>query len=304
MKTGQTVMGGKTFRLKRILCAVDFSPASLRSFDLAIQLASLNGARIHLLHVIPRIVASVLDIPIATSRWTVAQEEKANRELPKLKARAVKRGVPASTEVVVGDIDLQILKAAKSARADLLTIGTHGRRGFERWILGSVAERMLRGSPIPILLTGAPRKNPSAARIRRILIAADFSRGTADAVEYGAKIAAQARASSITMLHVIQDRSSVVDWKTSPDQTAAIRKRLESLIPSQATRGCKVDARVESGEPYRVILKVIKDTKPSLVVLNTHGHGFMSRVLIGSTAERVVRGGAATCPMLLIPLRE
>ena len=62
-----------------------------------------------------------------------------------------------------------------------------------------------------------------------------------------------------------------------------------------------MEARVDSGEPYRVILNTIKKLKPSLVVLNTHGHGFLNRILIGSTAERVVRGGAGLSPMLLIP---
>jgi nucleotide-binding universal stress UspA family protein len=296
-------MENKTFPFKRILCAVDFSPASLRALDLAIRLASVNGARIHVLHVIPRIVASLLDVPITTSRWTADQEEKAKRELPKLKQRAIRAGVPASTEIRIGDIDVQILKTVKDVRADVLAIGTHGRRGFERWILGSVAERMLRHSRIPVLLTGSPRKGPSVPSIRRILVAVDFSKETVDAVEYGAGIAAKTRA-SIVMLHVIEDRSAVVDWSAFPDQKGAIRKRLEELVPSRVKRLCKVDPRVESGEPYQVILKAIKDSRPSLVVLNTHGRGFMSRVLIGSTADRVVRGGAGMSPMLLIPPRE
>jgi len=293
-------MPNRPFRFKRVLCAVDFSTASLRAFELAMRLASAAGARIHLLHVIPRIVASILDMPITTSRWTAAQEEKAKRELPKLQARAVQRGVPATTEVRIGDIDVQILKAAKDNHADVLTMGTHGRRGFERWALGSVAERMVRHSPIPILVTGSAGKRRYAATIRNVLIACDFSEGTPDAVAYGTRIAEQAGA-SITMLHVIQDRSAAVDWNASADRTAAIHRRLETLIPSRARRLCKVEARVESGEPYRVILRIIKASKPSLVVLNTHGHGFVDRLLIGSTTERVVRGGSGTCPMLLIP---
>jgi nucleotide-binding universal stress UspA family protein len=102
------------------------------------------------------------------------------------------------------------------------------------------------------------------------------------------------------MLHVIDDRSAAVDWKAFPDQTAAIRKRLEGQIPSRLKplRGAKF--LVESGEPYRAILKIVKDTKPSLLILNTHGHGFLDRLLIGRTADRVVRG-AASSPILLIP---
>jgi nucleotide-binding universal stress UspA family protein len=288
-------MGNNSFRFKRILCPVDFSAASLRAFDLAVQLASLHHARIHVLHVVPRIVASVMDIPITTTRWTVADEAKARRELPKLKERARRHGISATTEVRVGDIDVQILKILKESKADLLAMGTHGRRGFERWALGSVTERMLRHSPIPLLLTAAGIRR---GLIRRILVPCDFSEGNQDAIGHAVSLAEKTDASIMT-LHVIQDRSAAVDWKAFPDQTAAIRQRLRELVPSRSGISC--EGRVDSGDPYRVILKTMKNSKPSLVVLNTHGHGFLDRILIGSTAERVVRGGAGMSPMLLIP---
>ena len=173
-----------------------------------------------------------MDIPITTSRWTAAQEEKARHELPKLTERARKRGISATTQIRIGDIDVQILKAAKETKADLLAMGTHGRRGFERWALGSVAERMLRYSPIPILLTASTGKRAAPGPIRKIMMPTDFSQGATDAIGYGADIALQAGA-SILLLHVIQDRSAAVDWKSYPEQTAGIRKRLEQLIPER-----------------------------------------------------------------------
>jgi nucleotide-binding universal stress UspA family protein len=117
---------------------------------------------------------------------------------------------------------------------------------------------------------------------------------------YAAGIAEQTGA-SIMMLHVIQDGSGAVDLKTFSQQAAAIQQRLTELIPSRGKRSYALETRVDSGEPFRVILKTIEDSKPSLVILNTHGHGFLDRLLIGSTADRVVRGGAAMCPMLLFP---
>ena len=223
-------MANRAYQFKRILCVVDFSSASLRAFDFAIRMASMQGSRIHVLHVIPRIVASLMDIPITTSRWTTADEEKAKRELPKLQERARKHGISATTEIRLGDIDLAILKVLKETRSDLLAMGTHGRRGFERWALGSVAERMLRHSPVPILLTAANARPAPLTVIRRILVASDFSQGTSDAIGYATGIADQTGA-SLVMLHVIQDRSADVDWSAFPDQTAAIRKKLEELIP-------------------------------------------------------------------------
>jgi nucleotide-binding universal stress UspA family protein len=293
----QLEMKKDALRFKRILCPVDFSPASLRAFDLAVQVASYNQAHIHVLHVIPRIVASLMDIPIATTRWTVAEEEKSKRELPKLKDRAAQHGISTTTEIRIGDIDVQILKAMKDSRADLLAMGTHGRRGFERWALGSMAEKMLRYSPIPLLLTAAGSRRGA---MRRILVACDFSEGNQDAIGHAANLAGKADA-SITMLHVIQDPSGAVDWNAFPEQTAAIKHRLQNLLPSRSR--VSGEARVGRGQPYRVLLKAIKDSKPSLVVLNTHGHGFLERTLVGSTAERVVRGAAGISPILLIPPR-
>ncbi len=292
-------MANRAYQFKRILCVVDFSSASLRAFDLAIRMASIHGSRIHILHVIPRIVASLMDIPITTSRWTTADEEKARRELPKLQERARKHGISATIEIRIGDIDLTILKVLKETRSDLLAMGTHGRKGFERWALGSVAERMLRRSPVPIMLTAANARAAPLTVTRRILVASDFSQGTGDAIGYAAGIADQTRA-SLVMLHIIPDQPADVDWSLFPDRAAAIREKLEGLIP-RSRHSCSVEARVESGKPYRVILNTVKKLKPSLVVLNTHGHGFLDRVLIGSTAERVVRGGAGLSPMLLIP---
>jgi len=292
-------MAEKRFQFKRILCPVDFSPASSRALDLAIRLALLHGARIRLLHVIPRIVASLMDIPIATSKWTAAQEEIAGRELPKLKDRAAKAGISATTEITIGDVDLQILKAAHKGGHDLLALGSHGRRGFERWALGSVADRVMRHSPIPVLLTGS-RGSRIDTTIRSILVSSDFSGGTRDAVGYAVNIARKTHA-SITMLHVLPKWPADVDLKALPDHTAELHKKLEALIPSSIRQESRIDTCVVNGEPYREILKIMEKSKPSLVILNTHGHGFINRILMGSTAERVVRGGAALSPLLIIP---
>jgi nucleotide-binding universal stress UspA family protein len=298
-KTRRLKMEEKRFQFKRILCPVDLSPASLQAFDLAIRVAAFHRAHIHVLHVIPRIVASLLDIPTARSSWTAANEEKAKRELPKLKENARKQGIAATTEIRLGDIDVEILKVLKAIRADLVVMGTHGRRGFERWALGSVAERMLRYSPVPMLLT-ARTGRASQKSFRKILVTSDFAPESRDAVARAVSLASQTGA-SLTLLHVIQDQSATVDWKASPDQTAAIRDRLQDLVATRGKAAPVVKTKVESGEPYHVILNTIKDLKPSLVILNTHGHGFLHRLLIGSTADRVVRGGAGLCPILLIP---
>ena len=286
--------------MKRILCAVDFSESSEKAFSYAVPLASLNHGQIRLLHVIPRIVASVSGKPVTESRWTAREEDQAKVELDRLAkiARANVRSV--SVEVRIGDVDLQILAAASDWRADTIALGTHGRKGFKRWIIGSVAERMLRYSSVPILIAGASRNQKPQPGFRRILVPVDFSPETSKLLAVATPIARKTHA-SVSMLHVIQDPSGEVDWATFPAETAGIEKRLRDLIQPAMKQQIKVQARVLNGQPYKVILKVMKESNPSLVVLSTHGQGFIERVLIGSTAERVVRGGAFNCPMLVVP---
>ena len=78
-----------------------------------------------------------------------------------------------------------------------------------------------------------------------------------------------------------------------------VQKQLEDLVPEEAKTWCDVDTRVETGVPYRIILRTLEDEKIDLLVMNIHGKGMLDRALLGSTAERVVR--VASCPVMLIP---
>jgi nucleotide-binding universal stress UspA family protein len=78
-----------------------------------------------------------------------------------------------------------------------------------------------------------------------------------------------------------------------------VRKKLERLVPESAKAWCETRTTVATGTPYQVILKTAKKEKVGLIVMNIHGKGMLDRILVGSTAERVVRG--AECPVLLIP---
>jgi nucleotide-binding universal stress UspA family protein len=267
---------------KKILCPMDFFPASERAFDYALSLASKYGASVHVLHVISRIVPTVSDKPVRTSPKTREEETQAKRELKRLQDKAAKASVPIETEIRIGDIDVQIIDTIKDVGADLQILGTHGRRGLELWIMGSVAERMMRHSPVPLIVLGAK----AAAPPRRVLVTTDFSKGTPDAIAHAVSIG-EKFAAKVTILHVIEAEPPL---KLKAD----INRQLAGLVPTG-------DTRLETGTPYSTILDVIKEMKPGLVVMNTHGQGMVERVLIGSTVERVVRGVGGSCPVLLVP---
>lgn len=291
-----------TARFERLLCPVDFYPASLRAFEYALKLAANYKAGVHLLHVIPRVMPAGRRAEVRMSPLIMEQKSSAEQLFVTLRKKAESARVPVDTEIRIGDIDLQILRTVKKQKADLLVMGTHGRRKFKRWVMGSVAERMLRHSPIPLFVLGSGDREPRVPpAIRRILLTTDFSPGSRDALRYAFSIAEECKA-SIVVLHVVNDTALFVSRQEVARLKEDAIKTMASIVPSKSPGGCSVTTRVEVGNPYRVILKTIQSEKPGLVVMNTHGKGMMERVLVGSTAERVVRGASGLCPILLVPL--
>ena len=165
--------------------------------------------------------------------------------------------------------------------------------------MGSTTEKLLRHSPVPILtISASAEKLAPAPRFSRILVTTDFSDGTPDALAHALSIAEE-NDSEITVLHVINDVAADVSGKYREPLINGVEKRLHDLVPAEAKNWCDVRTRVETGVPYRIILRTLEDGKIDLLVMNIHGKGILDRALIGSTAERVVR--AAPCPVMLIP---
>ena len=171
-------------QIKNILCPIDFFPASLKAYEYALKLAANYEAGIYALHVVSPIVPTAYDFPLNLSEYTGALQKNSRVELAKLGKKAEKVHVPFRSEVVIGSIDVEIHKALKKTKADFVVMGTHGRRGLERWILGSEADRMLRSCPVPLLTMSVVKGTRTAPpAIRSILVTTDFSEGTAEVVE-------------------------------------------------------------------------------------------------------------------------
>ena len=139
---------------RRIVCASDFSSASRRAFRTAVGMAKANRAALTIAHVIAPIGPLVPEqyIDSATLDRVNAQARGwGNQQLAKLAARAKATGVRAASLLLEGDPAQQIVRAAKSKRADLIVVGTHGRRGLSKFFLGSVAERVVATAPCPVV---------------------------------------------------------------------------------------------------------------------------------------------------------
>lgn len=141
--------------MRRILFASDFSKASAKAFATAVTLAKANRATVTILHVIVPFVPftsedairgdTLEQLSIETRRWS-------QRQLAKLTAKAKKTGIRAVGLIVDGDPVRQIVRAARSKRADLVVVGTHGRTGLTKFFVGSVAQRVVATAPCSVVV--------------------------------------------------------------------------------------------------------------------------------------------------------
>ena len=155
---------------QKILVPVDGSPTSSRGLQEAIKLAKLTGARMRLMHVVDEIsFASGMEAAsMVTGEMMQLLREGGQRVLDKAKARVEKAGVPVDgvlCDSIAGRVCDLVIQQAASWRADLIVLGTHGRRGVGRLLMGSDAEMIVRLATVPVLLVRA--KEASAADAKR-----------------------------------------------------------------------------------------------------------------------------------------
>ena len=141
-------------RIRRILYATDFSKASRRAFTTALAMAKANNAVLTILHVNVPIMPLVPEQVIRSDTWEKLDTEArrwSRRRLAGIAKRAKTTGTRANTLLMNGDPSQQIVHAARSTRAEMIVVGTHGRTGFSKFMLGSVAGRVVATAPCPVV---------------------------------------------------------------------------------------------------------------------------------------------------------
>ena len=283
--------------LGRILCPTDFSDFSVAAVSYGAALAASYGATLRLLHVMTPfpVVAPFPNLP-GDPRLFEAQREQAARALAAEAARVRSVRVTVDTELRDGQAVHEILSAAEDFDADVVVLGTHGRGGFERLVLGSVTEKVLRKAPCAVLTVprAAIGREPSAVRWGRILCAHDGSAASQDGVDYAVSLADRTGA-QLLLLGVVESIPYGGDF-TSPEY-AAFRKERErhavkaldlALEPAVRSR-LRVHDRVVYGKPSQQILEVAAQEHPDVIVLGIQGRGALDLLMFGSTTNHVVR---------------
>jgi nucleotide-binding universal stress UspA family protein len=292
-------------KISRILCPVDFSEFSRHALEEALTLARHYGAGVVALHAynMPMTMAAVAGdggfVPVLPPLTADQAEQEALME--KFLASVLAGDVRLTSEVVQGAAVATILDRALTLPADLIVMGTHGRSGVDRMLMGSVTERVLRKAACPVLTV--PIRSTSAPEFHRILCPIDFSRSSKQALKYAVSIAQETRA-HLAVLHVIEmlpdaDSYQFRLWNV-PELRAQVlsdaRNELAASIPPETAMTCEIEQRIESGKPYKQILKVAAEMRADLIVIGVHGRGAADLLLFGSTTQHVVR--QAACPVL------
>jgi len=291
-------------RITRILCPVDFSETSQHALDRAAAIARWYQATLTLLFVFPNL--PVMDLPPLE-----LEDAERNRLLVELRRMAdrLPSGITLDCRVREGaSIHDEIVAQATAIHADLLVLGTHGRSGFQRLFLGSVAEKVIRKAACPTLVV--PPRAPdlaadAGAEFGRILCPVDFSESSLDALALAISMAEEADA-RLTLLHVVEWPRRASDEPTAVDVDFArlhdralvnARRRLHDLIPEQARTYCTVETTVVEGTAHESIARHASERGCDLIVMGVHGRGAFERLLFGSTTHQVIR--AAACPVLI-----
>jgi nucleotide-binding universal stress UspA family protein len=270
--------------IDRILCATDFSGFSERALQHAVQLARWFDAGVTALHVLPLSAASADPAPAAC-------REDAHRRLEAFVAPRLYDGAPIETAIAFGDPARAIEAAAESLPADLVAMGSHGLSGWDRLVLGSTTEKVIRRATVPVLLAG-PQKPPAEAGhlFRRIVCGLDLRSTSRRTLELALSFAEE-DPGRLTLVHVVEPEIP------SYDVLDVVGRQLADAGGRAAERFCELDVRVESGTAWRRILDVATEKDADLVVVGAHATGGFGPSFLGSTASQVIRH--APCPVLV-----
>ena len=284
--------------LKNILFATDFSPASETALPYAIGLARQYGGKVHGLHV--RFPATYPIVgPEGLPQVIEAAEEQGKFEAQQL--HQMLAGVPHEVTVMEGDLWPVIEETVGQENTDLIVMGTHGRTGVGRALLGSAAEEIFRRASCPVLTVGPFVSQNTERRLamKEILYATDFSPESLAALPYAVSLA-QEHQSNLTLLHVA-GKPEVGDLVHEEQYAESTLRRLRALVPAGADLWCEPKCRVEQGVEAEKIMEVAIALGADLIVLGVRspegGIGATTH-LFRSIAHRVV--ALAQCPVLIV----
>ncbi len=291
--------------IKLILCPVDFSEFSVRAYRHALSVAEHYRAKLVAQHIVELWRYPSAGFAASAQlydEFCVALHESGSEELREFVKSHTHSGIQPELLVQMGSAADSILSFAQAQKADLIIMGTHGGRGYDRLTLGSVTNRVMRAAPCPVLaVCSAPRDSAPEGegpdhihRLTRILFCTDFSKNSETALKYAIS-ATEEYDAELTLLYVLE---GVPSRAKADDAIKTTKEQLEKMIPPAAGKPLKIKTAVRIGKPYQQIIQLALEMQADMVAMGVRGRGAVDLAVFGSTTYRVMQLGP--CPVLAV----
>jgi nucleotide-binding universal stress UspA family protein len=308
-----------TVQIQNVLVPIDFSPASLEAVELALPLLKQFGADLHLVHVFAPDypLASMAAMPLIVPEIEVTKRVRRHlHDVAKKYSIELRR---ENIHALRGRAFEEVCRLARERSVDLIITSTRGLTGLKHLALGSTAERIVRYSPCPVLVVRSVEREKAGAgrgkttrrelKFGRILIPIDFSECSMKGLAY-AKALAKQFGSKLVLLNSValqyyftSDEYARYDWPLLMQQAEkSSRSQMRDLIEKTDWEGIEVESSLQIGHAGQQICARAIENHADLIVTSTHGTTGFKHVLVGSTAEYIVRH--ASCPVLIVPSHE
>ncbi|MFB6171057.1 MAG: universal stress protein [Haloarculaceae archaeon] len=277
-----------------LVVPTDGSDLSGRALDRAVALAETYGATVHVVHVVTSTALST-----AEGGAVLQLLETDGRDLVTAAADRVRAaGATVETATLTGAPHRAIVDHADRLGADLIVMGTHGRTGLAHVALGSVAERVVRSAPVPVLTVGPSA--PTDGEVDGVLVPTDGSAAAATALPHAFELATRYGA-TVHALSVVDDAVYGIEASMTGfvDDLSTASEEAVEVVASRAPADCSLVTAVERGTPHAEIDAYVAAHDVDLVAMGTHGRSGLERLVLGSVTARVVR--SAPVPVLAVP---
>jgi len=259
-----------TARMEKLMVATDGSEYSESAIKEAINLAKICSSKLFAVS----IIITSLEFPTVVPQVMEKEEKEAREHLESIKSRAAKEGVDCEIIIHRSEEPFQdIVNDAARNKVDMIIIGTHGRTGLKRLMMGSVTAKVIGHAPCKVMVI------PKDARLtfEKILIATDGSVYSELASREAVSIAKRT-GSGLIALSVAKK-----------DENLPVAKETVNAVKELAERErVKVETLTLKGEPYETIVKAAEQKHAGLIVVGSHGRTGVERLLMGSVTERVI----------------
>jgi len=257
-------------KMKTLLVASDGSKFSKNAIREAIDIAKICSSKL----IVVSVVKTNLEFESVIPQVVEKEEKEVTKHLELVRNQAEKEGVDCEAVVSLSEEPYQdIIDRAAKHKANMIIMGTHGRTGMKRLMMGSVTAKVIGHAPCNILVL------PIGAKVdfKNVLIATDGSKYSDTAASEALGIAKRCGSSLIA-----------ISVASSDAEITSAKNNVKKVIETAEREGIRTKSVVAKGKPYESIVETSKQKSADLIVLGSHGRTGLERLLMGSVTERVI----------------